>query len=42
MSMPYVGNCEHLKQGYCINCISKILGSKQAEIEDLKKQIKHQ
>jgi hypothetical protein len=24
MSMPYKGNCEHLKEGYCIACISKI------------------
>lgn len=22
--MPYKGNCEHLKEGYCIACISKI------------------
>jgi len=24
MSIPYKGNCEHLKEGYCIACISKI------------------
>jgi hypothetical protein len=24
MSVPYKGNCEHLKEGYCIACISKI------------------
>lgn len=24
MTMPYKGNCEHLKEGYCIACISKI------------------
>jgi len=24
MSVPYAGNCEHLKEGYCIACISKI------------------
>ena len=24
MSMPYKGRCEHLKEGYCIECISKI------------------
>jgi hypothetical protein len=24
MSIPYKGKCEHLKEGYCIACISKI------------------
>ena len=24
MSIPYKGRCEHLKEGYCIACISKI------------------
>ena len=24
MSVPYKGNCEHLKERYCIACISKI------------------
>lgn len=24
MTMPYKGNCEHLKEGYFIACISKI------------------
>lgn len=28
MSMPYKGKCEHIKEGYCILCLHKILNQK--------------
>jgi len=41
MTMPWLSNCEHSGDGWCINCVRKEHDEYEQKIEDLQKEIKH-